>query len=220
MECCGFQAWHCDSIITSLWKYVGVKRDKTNVFPNEAKEIIEYAYSDEKRCPTISNHCKFSLKQRKENVKKSIALGLPDLRELKDINCGKEGIIVAGGSTVNGYLEKIRSMQERGKVILCIERMMKWLIDNGIIPDYVICMDLADDVCESFESTHKDVNYIISSNCDMSIFELLKDNDVHIFSTQQLGINHADEWATNNYTKTTMINTGGSVALACYSIGI
>ena len=220
MECCGFQPWHCDSIITSLWKYTGIKRDKKSIYPNESKEIIEYAYSDNKKCPTISNHCKFSLKQRKKNVKESISLKLPDLRKLKDAHSGKEGIIVSGGSTINNYLETIRDMQNQGKIIFCIERMMQWLVDNDIMPDYVICMDLADDVCESFESTHEDINYIINSNCNKDIFNLLEDNKVHIFSTQQLGVNHADEWASNGYDKTVMINTGGSISLACYSVGI
>ena len=220
MECCGWQPWHCDSTIHSLWKYVGKRRDKKNICKNEVKEIVDGIFSDKPKLPQIANHCKFTLRDRKRNIKNSLSYKLPDISELFKKHSGSEAIIISGGPTVNGYLDKIRHIHDNGGIIFCIERMVKWLLDNGIVPDYAVVMDMADDVSDSFKVLHPDINYIVHTNCNDDLYKILNNSKVNVFSSEQLGVNHGDILKDNGYESVAMINTWGSISLACFSVAM
>ncbi len=49
---------------------------------------------------------------------------------------------------INNYINKIKEMKNEGCVIISIDRMYKWCLDNGIIPDYVVAIDGSADVVE------------------------------------------------------------------------
>ena len=220
MECCGFQSWYCDPIINSLWKYTGEKRKKSNVYEGEVEEIINFAFKKKQMMPTVLSHCKWTLKNRNKNTKNSLARKWPDLRQLYNKYTDEQVVIMAGGPTIDDFENELKKLKKEGAVIVCIERMMQWAVSIGVVPDYVITMDLHSDVMESFHDLHPDINFIVHSNCNPVIFDVLADQKKYIFSSEQLGLNHGPMLKENNYDESVMINTGGSVSLACFSIAI
>lgn len=220
MNCCGWEALYADARINSIWRYTGVVNDDLTPVANQAKEIWDYKYSGKQILPTFDPTCKFPLKQRRENVKKTLSYKLKDLSDIHERESGKEAVIVSGGPSVNGYIDKIKEMQGEGKVIIAIERMYQWCQANDIAPDYVLVMDASDDVIESFDKIHPDTTHILATQCNEEIFDRLKDEDTYIYSSAQSNIHFVDEWEENKYERVTMLNTGGSVSLGCISVSM
>ena len=220
MSCCGWEAMYADARITSIWKYTGVKDDDITPVANQAKEIWDYKWSGKQILPTFDPTCKFSLKQRRENVRKTLSYKLKDISVLHEAEKGNEVVIISGGPTVNGYIDKIKEMQADGRVVVAIERMYQWCQDNEIIPDYVLVMDASDDVIESFDRIHPHTTHILATQCNEEIFDRLKDEKTYIYSSAQSNIYFVDAWEENEYKKVTMLNTGGSVSLGCISVAM
>lgn len=217
MNCCGYDAMYADARITSIWRYTGVMNDDLTPVANQAKEIYDFKWSGKGILPSFDPTCKFSLKERRENVKKTLSYKLKDISEIYGKESGKEVVIISGGPTIKGYIDKIKEMKAEGKVIVAIERMYQWCQSNDIIPDYVLVMDASDDVIQSFDKIHPDTTHILATQCNEEIFERLKDEKTYIYSSAQSHIYFADEWEANEYEKVTMLNTGGSVSLGCIS---
>ena len=214
MECCGWTAINVNNEIDSIWRYTGDKRDKNVVFKSEAKDIWGYAFSGKNILPNLNTNCKFSLKDRKDSVKKSLSYKFPDIRGLKNKEKGNQAIVISGAPSVIDYKDKILEMKKNGMVIVSIDRMYKWCLDNNIVPDYVVTIDGHNDVIESFEKINKDTVHIISSICKESVCDLLSEYKTYIYSSQQAGIHFANEWDKHKYKKVTLLNTGSTVSLA------
>jgi 2-polyprenyl-3-methyl-5-hydroxy-6-metoxy-1,4-benzoquinol methylase/uncharacterized Rossmann fold enzyme len=218
MNCCGYKMIDMDNLIHSLWYYDGVKGDRKSVCPTEAKDIWGYGFSGKDLLPRLTSNCKFSLKDRRRNVSDSLSYKFPDLRELHNKEVGNSVVVVSGGPSINNYKDKIRDMKRSGHKVISIDRMYKWCLDNGIEPDYVVVLDGDDDVVESFTKLNKNTTHIMASICQKSICEILKDYKTYIYSSQQAGVALANEWDKNQYDKVTVLNSGGSVSLACLVI--
>jgi len=220
MNSCGWEALHADAQIKSVWKYTGIINDDMTPVADQAKEIWDYRWGGERILPTFDPTCKFSLKQRRENVRKTLSYKLKDICVINEKESGKEAVIISGGSTIENYTDKIRKMQADGKIVISIERMYQWCQDNNIIPDYVLVMDASDDVIESFDRIHPETTHILATQCNEEIFERLKDENTYIYSSAQTHITFVDSWEDNEYKKVTMLNTGGSVSLGCMSVSM
>lgn len=220
MRSCGWDAMYADAQITSLWKYTGEKNDDLSLVVNQAKEIWEYKWGGEKILPSYDPVCKFSLKERRENVRKTLAYKLKDISDIHEKESGKEAVVVGGGPSIEKYIDKIKEMQKAGKVIVSIERMYQWCQDNGIVPNYILAMDASDDVLESFGKICPETTHILATQCKPEIFELLKDENTYIYSSAQSNISFVESWEQNEYKKVTMLNTGGSVSLGCLAVSM
>lgn len=220
MKACGWEELYVDSQIKSIWKYTGNKKRDIQSVQTQCKEIYDFIFSGNKILPRLNANCKFSLKKRRTNIEKALSFQIKDISVLHHKYEGKEAIIIGGGPSVNNYIDKIKKMKAEGHIVVSIERMYSWCIDNDIVPDYVLVLDASDDVLQSFDRIHPDTTHVIATQCNADILEKLKDKKAVIFSSAQAGINFADSYDKHDYNKITIINTGSSVTLAAMSISM
>ena len=217
MRCCGFDDLYLSEDIESVW----VKSDfmdKKCKNPEEARCIESYLTNFSKYLiPNVRVSNKFSTQERKNNIKYTLSLGIKEITELVNIHSDSEAVIICGGPSIGSYADKIKELQKKGAKVYAIERMYSWCLDRDIIPDYVIAMDAADDVIESFEYIHKDTTHILMAQCKPEVFNLLKDKKLFYFCVPQKGIDHQQFLKDD---KITMINAQGSVSLGVLSIAI
>ena len=220
MECCGFEELYCDEHITSLWQIDESVRKKSNVPIGETSNISNHFFGKKRKVPMIKTVNKFPISDRRNNIKRALSHGFPDIVSLEGINAGQEAIIIGGGPSADCEIDKIRELHERGAVIIPIERMYQWAVENGIIPNYVVALDASDDVNEAFTEIYPGVKHLVATQCHSSVFDLLKGTNTYIFNTPQRGIDVADYWNESNYDSVIMINGGGSVTIAAMSVAM
>ena len=220
METSGFDELYCDEHITSLWQPTDVARSRKDVPKQEIPQIWNHLFSEKRRVPQIRTVNKFPIFERRENIRKALSLGFRNIHPLIDSRAGSQAVIIGGGPSVDGEVDKIHALIERGAVVIAIERMYQWCLDNGIVPTYVVALDASEDVKESFQQTHPGVTHLVSVQCPPSVFELLSKENTYIFNTPQRGISMADLWDDHDYDTVTVINAGGSVTICAMSIAM
>lgn len=220
MQCCGYDEYFCNESVQSMWRYTGRKADRKEVPRQVFQMMNDYFNGRPNKMPLVRTFNKFSFKERKENIDKALSYKYPDIAEFIQTMRGKEAIIIGGGPSVNGYEQKIKAMQAKGAVIFCIERMYQWCFDQGITPDFVVCMDACDDVVEGFTRINPDTRHLLATQCRSDVFKLLKGNKNHVFSLPQKGIDQASLWKKYGYEHITVVNTGGSVTIACIGLAM
>ncbi len=220
MECCGFMELFINDEITSLWTLAPVKRPKNIVDQDEARYSLNYFFGKERMAPRVRSSCKFSVTQRKQNVKYSLRSGIPDIDKLEMIHKGQEAVIIGGGPSVDDYIKTIKDKIDEGAVIVSIERMYSWCLDNGIVPNYVVVLDASDDVMESFNSIHSDTTHIIAAQVNSEIIDKLKPHKSYMFNVHQPGIPLAKYFVDGKEEVMTLINSGSSVTLCAMSVAM
>lgn len=99
---------------------------------------------------TISKHKEewlSNVKLNSDNIKNDVAL-------LWNSGSGGQMISVAAGPSLSEDLEDIRKMR-KGRELIVVDAAYKYLVDNGIIPDYVICTDASDKILSMWEGMEK-----------------------------------------------------------------
>lgn len=217
MSSCGFEDVYLNEGILSLWR----KSEKEDKFASggEVRHILNFL-SGRNIVPEIRTVNKFPLKDRKVNIRAALKTQLPDMGVLIGSLIDTDAIIIGGGPSVSGYSDKIKTMQAAGMKVIAIERMYQWCLSNDIIPDYVVVMDAADDVIESFTTIRADVIHLVATQCKQDVYDILSNYCTYIFNTPQKGISMADLWDEHNYDNVTQINSGGSVVLCALSIAM
>lgn len=56
---------------------------------------------------------------------------------------GWDAYVIAAGPTLTLHYEKLQKLQKERAVIICVDTALTPLLTNGIIPDYVVCIDEA-----------------------------------------------------------------------------
>ena len=108
-----------------------------------------------------------------EQVRKNCRLELPNMQYA--LPHDKIMIMVCGGPTAQLFLEDIRKKGEDDKYrIFCSNKTHDWLIENGIIPDYMFIIDPKKSKIKDVQHPHKDVEYLIGTCCNPGVFEALK----------------------------------------------
>ena len=244
MHTCGFEDYYCDEQVNSLWQmvpnqyhwkdgmYVGENwevgerselwDDSRVDYGGIVRDIWELFFGDPKkrRAPQIKTINKFTHKERKKNIQDILSFGFPDISVLINAEAGKEAIVIAGGPSIDNYVEKIRELQKEGKVIVAIERMYTWLAKHNIVPDYVVVLDASEDVKEALHNPLKKAKHLISTQCRVKTAEQLKDVDSYVFSIPQHGVEQQNYWLEGKYDRITVINGGGSVSLQAMAISM
>jgi hypothetical protein len=193
--------------------------DKSNKPVDEVRFINSYFTSDKWLITPIRVGCKFDLDERKTNIKYAMSLGIPQITEIIN-KYPEDAVIIGGGPSVNQYADKIKKLQKNGAKVYSIERMYKWCLNHGIVPDFVVAMDASDDVMEGFRQIHDDTTHILLAQCKPEVFDLLKDKKVYYFLVEQKGVPYSKYCEDYGINQVTMINAGGSVVLGAISIAI
>lgn len=216
MALAGFEEQYLDERIWSLWRPADVKLHR----PRTAADHIRRYLAGERLAPLVRTVNKFPLRARKDNLDHALSLGLPDISLLEGKERGHECVVVAGGPSVDAFAADIRIRQAAGNQVIVIERMVPWCQRHDICPDYVIVLDACDDVTEALQDPPLGAMYCIATQCPPAVFEALKERTSYIFGTPQRGIDLADAWNRHAYTRTTVVNSGGSVTIGAMAMGI
>lgn len=219
MERLGYGEVMLDDHIISLWRYTGPPMFAPEYPLEWRQQIVEHLMQSEIRTVApIRSHCKFSETSMLTNLSTNLSQRVPVMTEL----CGKYSgscVIVAGGPSVDGQLDKIHALVDTGKPLIVIERMYPWTFKHGLKPTFVVQLDASDGVEEGFSHIDPDAIHLIACTSHPKVFEALKGFKHYIFSG--VGGAHPDgnsDWHKNGYEKNLVINTGGSVALAAMTI--
>ena len=219
MRVCGFSDLHLDEQIVSLWH----KSDfmtKENKFINEHRTIETFLTKEKFLMPNVRMSCKFTLTERRNNIKYAVASGIPEISELVNKHPDSDAIIITGGPSVEAYKDKIKDLQSKGAKVYAIERMYQWCIKNSIHPNYIIALDASDDVIESFESIHEGVKHLIVAHAPNKVFDKLKGHDANYFLLMQKGVDYSEIYTDGKGHRLTFINSGSSVSLCNMSIAM
>lgn len=219
MEKFGYIAEILDDRVVSIWRYIGPHR-----FPPKPElvwrtHIFEHLLQTEPRTlPPVRTRCKFSDKEMLSNLETCLSYKVPMMSELIGQSSGP-CIIIGGGPSVDGQIDKIKELAAKNYPVIVIERMYPWCHEKGIKPAFVVQLDASENVEEGFTHIDPDAVHLICSTTNPKIFEFLDGYKRYIFSGVGGSYPEAQKtWAENGYGKVTVVNTGGSVVLASISL--
>ena len=89
---------------------------------------------------------------------------------------GRAIALVGGGPSL---LETLPELTKYYKIIAC-GSVHDYLLDNNIIPDYCLICDPDPLMSKYLTKWHEDCIYLIASQCDKSVFELLIKGNGHV----------------------------------------
>jgi len=115
------------------------------------------------------------------NVHAALARNLPELVPGLVRHDGTM-VCVGSGPSMPGLVEEIRAERERGRPIFAVKGAHDFLCRAGIQPDLWMCVDPRDRT-NLLQEANDFTTYLISSRCDASIFEALKEKRVLLCHT-------------------------------------
>ena len=210
----GFLAEFLDERIVSIWKYVGEMKYPEPKSVEWRKFIIEHLEQNPLRAlPPVRTRCKFSEKEMLVNLGANLKRNLPTIYELKDKYSGP-AIVIGGGPSVDGQIEKIKELVAKGYPLFVIERMYPWCAKHGLIPDFVVALDASDGVEDGFTDICQTTKHLVVATINPVVFDVLKGREVYIFSGVAGSFPSAQkEWAENGHSRVMIVNTGSTVVL-------
>ncbi|WP_291949799.1 6-hydroxymethylpterin diphosphokinase MptE-like protein [Campylobacter sp.] len=129
----------------------------------------------------------------------------------------KSVIVVCAGPSLNKQLNLLRQYQD-DFVIFSLDATYKTLLKNEIYPDFVFSMDISK-VCalfyENLPFNLKEPIYVISSNVDQALVQILKDKKKKIFTLKN--VDYQQDFRLNDFV---YMDSGVNVAHFAYSFAI
>lgn len=214
MEQMGYVAEFLDDRIVSLWRYRGMI-DPFPVLPTDwRKYIVDHLQQNEKRAvPPVRTKCKFSEKEMLTNLEANLVHQIPTIESIRDTYSGPI-VVVGGGPSVDGQIERIRAEVEAGAKLMVIERMYPWCTTHGFKADFVVSLDASEGIEAGFTHLQDDTIHLMVATNNPKVFPLLNGHKKYIWSGAAGSHPEAVPiWQKNGYTRVTIVNTGGSVTL-------
>lgn len=79
----------------------------------------------------------------------------------------EHAVIVGGGYSLSECLDKIKWRKSLGQKVFALNNSAKYLLENGIVPDYQVIMDARP---QNVEFVNPDLPIYLNSQCDTSLF--------------------------------------------------
>lgn len=215
----GYDAVYADEDIVSLWEYKGPFATRYNKPSDWAGYIKDHVFDKvDRKMPPFRGQCKFTKKLLHENIGTNLAMRVPDLSELTG-QFGGDVIIIAGGPSIDGQVDKVRELAARGWPVITIARMLPWCIKNGIDVAYCVSVDCSEEQEKSFEIIDPDATYLFASVTRPQLMEKVAHCKRYIFDSM---VNPKIQRmrAENGYDQCTVISSLGTVALTSVSVGM
>jgi hypothetical protein len=140
------------------------------------------------------------------NIESVLKTEYTGFQEIMDTKSGAVSVVGSGPSLKKNW-KKLKNL--KADIIAC-NASCQFLLERGIIPQYMFCFDADKLVMAFFEKPHKDVTYIISSRCVPQVFEALKGFKVIV--VHALGDIHLES-LLQKYGKHEPMVIGGSAAV-------
>lgn len=81
-------------------------------------------------------------------------------------------VFVAGGPSAADHIEDIRAKAKSPYYeVYCSNATAAWLLEHGVVPKYQVIIDPKPSKAQDVAHRHPDITYLLSLNCDPSVFE-------------------------------------------------
>jgi hypothetical protein len=119
--------------------------------------------------------------ERLENIKSAIDRGLEEFGP-SDVH-DKEICIVGSGPSVRGQIKKIRSLKNKGCMVLAVKGAHDFLMEKNIVPHAALAVDPQPHIVKCFRKNLSGNHivrpvYLIASQCCPEVFDYLSDQRV------------------------------------------
>lgn len=115
----------------------------------------------------------------KDNIRASVKFDIPVLERSPQKHDGSF-IFIAGGPSLNDYIDEIRERKNNGELIATSNMTHDYLIDNGIIPDICAMVDPKKRCADYVKKPHKETKYLIAVVCNPRVFENLLNEGMNV----------------------------------------
>ena len=223
MGALGFEPIYLDEMCTSFWRRPVSYSSQNFYVPRKPTEWVEFSLDQldkkkNRRFPPCKNICKFTRKERYENIELNCKKGIPDLQALTNKYSGSL-MVVGGGPSVNEQLGLMKKMHSDGMPVIAIARMYPFCVENGLGPDFVVSMDSMEEQEKGFEKINPDTIYLMCSVTRPSLFDKLPEGKAYLWDNMdEVKVRQIRERA--GYKVATMVNGGGSVTVSTMSLGM
>jgi len=116
----------------------------------------------------------------RDNIKKNIQLGLPQVRPY-ETQWDKVVGLALGGPTLKETFPDLLEKRKNGMPVITVNGSHRYCMTNGLIPSAMIMLDSREFNNRFVYPLVEDCKYFISSQCHPSVFENLKDSKVWIW---------------------------------------
>lgn len=103
------------------------------------------------------------------NIEHTLGLDYIPFNELLTTKSGAVAV-VGSGPSLKANWQELKDFD--GDIIAC-NAACQFLLEKGIVPQYMMCFD-ADPLVLEFFTPHKEITYLIASRCVPKVFEILK----------------------------------------------
>jgi hypothetical protein len=132
---------------------------------------------------------------------------------------GGSVILVGGGPSVSGQLDKLRELAgDPENIVLCVNDAHNWLIERGIVPDFCVLQEVAPWEYQCYKAPHPDVTYLVATICDPGIYDRLKDYRLVNWHADA-GIGD-DALVGELWPGDCLVSGGHTTALRCLNLGL
>jgi len=222
MDQMGFVPTYIDEDISSFWQFHGLP---AKAFENPPVEWVEYivdeaAGKEERRLPPFAGVCKFTKKLLYDNMRRNFAMKFPDIDAIKGKSSGPI-IVIGGGPSIDSEVEKIYEVQKQGASVIAIARMYPWCVEHGILPDYVVSLDCAEEQEKGFAKVQPTTKHLMASVTRPELLELIKNAGAPIYifdSRDDRKIKNLRREA--GYETCTVVNSCGTVVLTAVTLAL
>jgi hypothetical protein len=113
------------------------------------------------------------------NVETNIRLGLPQVKPYPPQ--ARPALICGGGPSLEHEFEDLRDRWWKGDALIPVNGAYSYLIDKNLRPSAAVLVDARPFNARFFEYDVPGCRYLIASQCDPTVFEMLEGRDVSIF---------------------------------------
>lgn len=144
------------------------------------------------------------------NFRNNIKINAVNVWQLKSEFAGREAVLVAGGPSLDDDIKLLCDNSNR-YIVVCAGTVYKKLLGSGIKPDYVVIIDVKDNMQSQILDTASDSGLIFLSSAN---HKACKEYQGNKYIAYQEGFEPAEEKA--RYEGIELFETGGSVS--CFMV--
>lgn len=157
----------------------------------------------------LDNVCNLEIKAINDNILSACKRDLPWFDFTYKKHDG-QAVIVGGGPSLKKYIDELKWRKGQGHTIIATNGTHDYLIENGLVPDYMVVLDARLENVKFVQKPAPFVKYLIASQCDPIIFDALKSYGVTVFHNTTPG---AQELLTGYDKPTHLLGGGTTVAM-------
>lgn len=74
----------------------------------------------------------------------------------------KTGVLIAAGPSLKDSLPELRALDRDKHELVCVDMALKFLLDNGVVPDFVVCADASEEIARTLVAAPPEVALLLN----------------------------------------------------------